>query len=662
MPNYFDLKVGFTCNNRCVHCVIDAKRATPDYTTQQIREIIDSVPSGDIVGFTGGEASIRKDFVELCRYAKETGHMTALQSNGVRFSDRAFVEEIKPYLDNVLIAIHSHDASIHDAIVMQQGMHKRTIAGFFNLLEAGIALSTQTVISTLNMTTLPDTYSWIQQHAPGTWMSMTYPHPNGAAWYNRDIVCPTYSDLHPYLQKSLQLWAPLLRTEAIPLCYIYPYQDVLGFNFDDDILRPLTDAQHSGIDPSHRGLLENEIFGSDGRVYDYKQADLSERVKGPLCSQCTFNSVCPGVWKEYLLMFKDKLDLFPIYEAPPYAGNAKENRFEVAIETQAQQCCEPPEPSDTHELLPRGAIIISSNVQCPNSCVFCAGDPVNIPSDELRVNSLQTAQWFIEHGYTRIEISGADPIEEPCTLEVLRYLSSNGIRDIQLSSHGRLLSDMRIAQQYAQAGVTSVRFPLYGSTAEMHNVIAQRYDLQDPLPFQETVAALKNCHSLGLQIVPQTIISQSNKDHLVEIFNLYEQIAQGNRSEFILGLGYIGEKTYEFTNSWYVPIKDTKPYVQHVLDTFDDIVVMDIPYCVLGHYDSRLSNPPLEILATSMGNQTVAPNYQSKKSSSIPHYREKEYWHECLRCCEREYCGGYIRNDMEMFGTYNIRAVQQRED
>jgi MoaA/NifB/PqqE/SkfB family radical SAM enzyme len=640
MQNYFDLKVGFTCNNRCIHCVIDSKKATPDYSTEQIKSIIDTVPRGHTVGFTGGEASIRMDFIELCKYAKATGHGVALQSNGVRFSDKSFTKEVSQYLDNVLLAIHSHIPEVHDAIVQQKGMHRRTIAGFYNIIESGISVSTQTVISKLNMETLSDTYSWIQEQAPGIWMSMTYPHPNGAAWYNRDTVCPSYSELQPFLHDALERWAPQLRTEAIPFCYLYPYHNKVGFNFDAEVLSDEATLVRAGIDPANVSATK-DLFDSSGRIDDYRKADRQERYKGPLCKDCVFNDKCPGVWKEYIAMYASELDLYPIEAAD-----------------QPSETCDDCS-NDQPQLLPVAAVILSSDIQCSNTCVFCSGSPIGIPDEESYKTALASAKWFISQGFTQFEISGADPTENRYVLDLIKYLRDNGAVSIQLSSHGRLLANLAIAEQYKLAGVTKVRFPIYGVTPEMHNTVAQCKNLSDPLPFQEVVQALINCSALDITICPQTVISQSNKDHLVDIFDIYDKISLGNRTTPTLGLIYISEMDYKYTGTWYIPMKDLKPYLNKVLDSINDILLLDIPYCSVGHYDDRIHNPNIDELILQMGNQRVSANVRSKKRESIPFYREKEYWSECFTCCLQNNCGGWIRNDMQMFGTYGITAVKE---
>jgi organic radical activating enzyme len=78
---YYDLKVGFSCNNDCIHCVVADKRNTKDLTTQQIKDIINLVPSEQGVVFTGGEPLLQLDD-ELIAALHHKGFDVAIETNG----------------------------------------------------------------------------------------------------------------------------------------------------------------------------------------------------------------------------------------------------------------------------------------------------------------------------------------------------------------------------------------------------------------------------------------------------------------------------------------------------------------------------------------------------------------------------------------------------
>lgn len=323
---FFDLKAGFSCNNDCIHCVVTDKRETKDLSTEEIKNLIDDISIDTTIGFTGGEPTIRKDFIEILKYAKEKGHTTALQTNGTMFESEEFTNEVVKYLDSVLIAIHSHIPEIHNEIVADKTnkMYDKTIQGFKNLAKNKnkIFIRTQTVISKLNIKHLKETYDFIQGIMPNVPMNLTFPHPNGGAWINRELVVPRYSEIKPYLQDILSKWAYLIQTEAIPMCYLYPYQDKVEWNVDEKLITDFLNTE--GMDPSQKSN-ESRLFDEKGIIKDYQTCMLKEKAKGPKCSECIFNNRCPGVWVEYMYMYAKKLDLFPIKDTDSKETDYKKN-------------------------------------------------------------------------------------------------------------------------------------------------------------------------------------------------------------------------------------------------------------------------------------------------------------------------------------------------
>ena len=305
-PQMFDLKVGFTCNNKCIHCVVEGKKSTKDLTLEEIKDIVNRVPEREGIVLTGGEVSIRKDFYDIVKYCFDKGHKVCIQTNGTGFT-KELTEKIAPYLSQVLIAIHSCNEDIHNKIVQCKGpdsMYKKTMEGFKNLIEAGVNLETQTVISTLNIKTLYDTYSMIQKMLPMCFMHLTYPHPMGGAYDNHEIVCPKYSNIKKYILPIVRDFGTRLVVEAIPPCYLHPWYQSIEILMDSEIKRG--SLCRKGFDKS--------ISESNETVQDYNKNDVNSKRKGPLCSECAYNYECIGVWKEYLEFYRDNCDLYPVEE------------------------------------------------------------------------------------------------------------------------------------------------------------------------------------------------------------------------------------------------------------------------------------------------------------------------------------------------------------
>ncbi len=263
--------------------------------------IIDSAPKDSALQITGGEPTMYSQLPSILRYGKEKGHFIVLQTNGTGFSDRGFADACLPYIDHVHMAIHSSDESVHDRIVETPGMWRKTIKGFENVAKSCIILTTQTVLSKLNIQTLHETFCFIQAMRPKTRMSMTYPHFMGNAWHNRAEVAFRYSDYKDEIAETLGDFAPYIFTEAIPPCYLHPYVDKVASTAEKEILRG--SSYRRGVD-----------FSQGDETQNYNLNDVQCHRKAPKCRDCIYNSQCMGVWKEYIEIFKDRLDLYPVRE------------------------------------------------------------------------------------------------------------------------------------------------------------------------------------------------------------------------------------------------------------------------------------------------------------------------------------------------------------
>lgn len=306
----FDLKLGFKCNNNCVHCVVADKRPAGMLSLEDVENIILQVPSGESIQLTGGEPSIHPHLKEILAFCNVHNHSTVIQTNGTGFANSEFLDACGPYIDHIHIAIHSFDPCIHDTVVQQKGMWEQTIKGFENIIsykdkvKSSLHVTTQTVLSKINIPTLYDTFAFIQKMLPGTGMSMTYPHIMGNAWHNRNSIIFRYSDFKDEIQRTLRDFKPYIFTEAIPPCYLYPYQN------------DVCTAEKDIIDSLYRGGSDRTgvDFSDSMKEKNYCFLDLKSHRKAPLCKDCTFSSCCIGVWKEYIELFKDRLDLYPVKE------------------------------------------------------------------------------------------------------------------------------------------------------------------------------------------------------------------------------------------------------------------------------------------------------------------------------------------------------------
>ena len=139
------------CNQQCVHCYAAGQELSgeEEITTEQWKQIIDKCRLAGIpqVTFTGGEPTMRDDLIELIDYSR--WFITRLNTNGIKLSKEYCEQLMKASLDSMQITFYSCDEDIHNRLV-GAARYKDTVAGIENALEAGLNISINTPLCTLN--------------------------------------------------------------------------------------------------------------------------------------------------------------------------------------------------------------------------------------------------------------------------------------------------------------------------------------------------------------------------------------------------------------------------------------------------------------------------------------------------------------------------------
>ena len=162
-PYRMDLALTYRCQNDCPHCYVDRPKDFPEMSTEQWKRVIDRCWKLGIphLTFTGGEATLRPDLVELVQYAEDVGLITGLQTNGRKLRDRDYLDELLlAGLDHVQITLESHDPAVHDRMVGVEGAWQETVAGIKTVVDADIYMMTNTTMTTENVDSIEETIAF----------------------------------------------------------------------------------------------------------------------------------------------------------------------------------------------------------------------------------------------------------------------------------------------------------------------------------------------------------------------------------------------------------------------------------------------------------------------------------------------------------------------
>ena len=157
-PHRMDLMVSamtrdgkWHCNQQCVHCYAAGQEQSSEAElgTEEWKKILDRCREIGIpqVTFTGGEPTMRDDLAELIGYAR--WFITRLNTNGIKLTPEYCASLRKADLDSVQITFYSSDAEIHNRLVGAKRFDD-TAAGIRNALAAGLSVSVNTPLCTLN--------------------------------------------------------------------------------------------------------------------------------------------------------------------------------------------------------------------------------------------------------------------------------------------------------------------------------------------------------------------------------------------------------------------------------------------------------------------------------------------------------------------------------
>lgn len=157
-PHRMDLMVSsmvknghWHCNQKCLHCYAAGQEQAEvkELSTEEWKKVINKCREIGIpqLTFTGGEPTMRDDLVELIEHA--SWFVTRLNTNGVNLTSSLCDKLYQASLDSVQITLYSSVEDEHNTLV-GAGNFKKTVRGIENAIKAGLNVSVNTPLCTIN--------------------------------------------------------------------------------------------------------------------------------------------------------------------------------------------------------------------------------------------------------------------------------------------------------------------------------------------------------------------------------------------------------------------------------------------------------------------------------------------------------------------------------
>jgi len=145
------------CSQRCVHCYIDDFSGKDELSTEEAKSVIHELYEMNCLElvFTGGEVFMRKDFMELLRYAR-TLHFNIVIYTEANQIDETVADELKAISPwRVEVTLLGPDAELHDRLTQAKGSFDRSLRGIRLMLERGIKVTGKTILMKENIEAYP---------------------------------------------------------------------------------------------------------------------------------------------------------------------------------------------------------------------------------------------------------------------------------------------------------------------------------------------------------------------------------------------------------------------------------------------------------------------------------------------------------------------------
>lgn len=152
-PFYSLIELTRKCNINCQHCyaVVSPRRA--EMPTPRIKSLLGEIKKegGLVVTFTGGEVTLRPDFLEILEHATDLRFAIQLFTNGTLIDERMADALDRLNIFQVGMSVYGASAATHDAVTRHPGSYDATIRAGTLLRDRGMPVIFKYVMMSMNM-------------------------------------------------------------------------------------------------------------------------------------------------------------------------------------------------------------------------------------------------------------------------------------------------------------------------------------------------------------------------------------------------------------------------------------------------------------------------------------------------------------------------------
>lgn len=276
------------CNSKCSFCIVDSPFVKDDsISRKRVSRFLQDNAGKDFeaVNIHGGEATIRKDLLDILDEIRDLGYPTVwLQTNGRKMAHMKYAQElVNRNVSLFIVSMHGATSLTQDRISKALGSFEQAVKGVRNAKELGAKIRTNSVVCKDNYTEVAD-IATLCMDLGADHVNLSALHTAGTAFRNFWEVTPRYDEIQQYVFEAVDRAVArdrVITLEGFPYCAIPGYEKFM-IDWKENQFK----------------MLYRKYVFEDYENY----MDANARVKDERCGGCLHNNSCGGVYKEYAEM------------------------------------------------------------------------------------------------------------------------------------------------------------------------------------------------------------------------------------------------------------------------------------------------------------------------------------------------------------------------